>query len=84
MGIFDLLYEREEKPKEVKSSSKKNVVQPVIVSTAIQPIYTPQSANMLGPDYEEFKARFRKILDDENKKNYPGNQLKTDGGYKIF
>lgn len=73
MGVMDLFFERERKPEEVKSP-RKTVVQPVTVSSAIQPVYIPQSnLSVLGPDYEEFKARFKKILDDENKRNYPGN-----------
>lgn len=66
MGVMDLFFERQKKPEEVKPPARKTVVQPVTVSSAIQPVYAPQPnlpGNGLGPDYEEFKARFKKILD---------------------
>ena len=73
MGIMDLFFEKEKKPEEVKPPAKKTVLQPVTVSSAIQSVYVPQPGHGLGPDYEEFKGRFKRILDEENKRNYPGN-----------
>lgn len=41
------------------------------VTQIVQPTYTPYSVGM--PEYEEFKDKFRNILSEENKRNFPGN-----------
>jgi len=72
MGLMDMFFEKTEK-QEDKTPPKRTQVQSVVVNPAIHMIATNPSTSALGPDYEEFQAKFRKILDDENKRNYPGN-----------
>lgn len=79
MGLLDIFIERDEKPKDKPKQDKpasRPVVQPINVqSSAISPIqsYTATSSTTLGPEHAEFRQQFSRILEDENKRNFPGN-----------
>jgi hypothetical protein len=44
--------------------------QPIVVQNIVQPVYTGVA---LSPESEEFKRQFKAILEEENKRNFPGN-----------
>jgi hypothetical protein len=44
--------------------------QPVVVQNIVQPVYTGVA---LSPESEEFRRQFKAILEEENKRNFPGN-----------
>ncbi len=71
MGFLDLFVEREKAP---EKQDVKPVPQKVIpTSVAIREISPVSVSPIGGADFEAFKNQFTKILDDENKRNYPGN-----------
>lgn len=72
MGIMKLFYEKEEKPDLIPK--KKVPISNPVTSNAIQPIsVSVVTAITNSTDFEAFKVQFKTILDDENKRNYPGN-----------
>jgi len=66
-----MFYEKEEKPKEKVVPPRKNVQ--AVTSVAIQPINVTYPGSMNSAEYQAFREQFMRILDDENKRNYPGN-----------
>src|SRR5687767_10574105 len=72
MGLKDLFFEREE-PKKVPPPKRASVQPVAVTSVAINPISPSIVGSINSPDYQAFREQFAKILDDENKRNYPGN-----------
>lgn len=75
MGLKNFFFESDEEER-VKPTPKKSIVQDIsVTSSAIQPINPVYTTVAIGEsaEFQKFRTQFAKILEDENKRNYPGN-----------
>jgi len=79
MSLFNKIagafVELEQEEKTTQNVPKRKMPQTLVVSSAITEVQAPFSTTDIrnSDEYKQFRQTFQKILDDENRRNFPGN-----------